>query len=139
MMVARPVGRGGVNDLTTNNNDAIIGKDVIDAHAGALVGVDEVGRHRVPASHQRNGVSQAKSRQAAEDHRSAFNETLHGTFGVGREAAERRGRLLLIEVILGADAIEVATDDEWPRQILDQADEVERLIGGMAKRTGMIG
>lgn len=129
-MVARAVAGRCVHDLARGDLDSVVAENVIDAHGRALVRVDEIGRHRVPAPGVRNGIAEAEPSQRSEHVSAAFDELIDGGLGVGREAAERFDQAQAVDVILGADAVEIAADDDAASQPLDQPSEIERLVLG---------
>src|SRR5262249_56793775 len=139
MMVAGTIAGGAVDHLAANHLDAVVGENVVDAHARALIEIDKVGWNGVAPTGPWNGVAQSKLRQARKYLSAALDETVDGELRIAGKVAEALDQQLAVDHILRTDRVEIPAHQQRPLHGGQHGGEVERLVLGMAQGVGVVG
>ena len=114
MVIASAIGARVLHNLACDDLDGVIGEDVVDAHPRTLILIDEIGGDRIAAPSWGNSILEPELTQSSEDLLATFDELIHRSFWVRREASERFDHLKSIDLILRAYAVEIPTYDDGP-------------------------
>ena len=130
MVIAGAIASRGLNDLTANHLNAAIRQDVIDPHGRALVAIDKIRWDRISAPRRRDCVFEPQFTEGVEDLLATVDEAFDGGLCARREVAKRLHQLTTIDGVLGANAVEIAADDDRTCQSSNKSAEIESLVFG---------